>query len=144
MEKFDENFFIIDEIEYCNEEQCLARLLKDEVLFCNQREYLDIDFITDEKGVVKGSKPSMEIAGRTTILFVNCNDLFAWGCADSEDLLNEEIGPLYKMHMSDPEYGASKWCCIKRNMKPQKPIVDRWKKAGRWDDQMEALQDNPN
>ncbi len=32
-----------------------------------------------------------------------------------------------------------KWICIKRNQKPQKPIVDSMKRLGVWDETMEVL-----
>lgn len=132
-------FFDIGGKEYCNESFCLSRLLADEVLFCNERDYLEIEFISDEKGVIKGSRPGKEVGGSTTLLYVNCNDIFAWGCADAEDLPTSEIGNLYKMHIADPSWGSAKWCCIRRNTKPQDPVIKYMKEAGVWDEKMEAL-----
>jgi len=76
----------------------------------------------------------------TTCIWVNCSDFFAWGCADAEPVLPNELGDLYRA--SKEKHGVTKWCCKRRNLKPQKPIRDRMKKAGVWDDEMEALEDN--
>lgn len=76
-------------------------------------------------------------------IFVNCNDLFAWACADCEELPVEEIANLYRMVKADPAWGDSKWCCIRRNMQPQAPIVQDMKRDGAWDEVMESLPPNP-
>jgi hypothetical protein len=120
--KFDD-----DDEEHFEEELALAAMLKARVLFCNGRKYLEWD----------NSGP----AGDTTVLFVNCNDLFVWGSADAEDLPSNEIGALYKAWMADKTWGVSKWCCHRRGWKPQKPIIKLMKEAGVWDDDMEALKD---
>jgi len=112
--------------EMCIEETALATLLYDGVLFCNERD-------TTFQG-----KP----CGSTTVLYVNCNDMFAWACADAEDLPNDQIGTLYKMHMADKCWGSAKWCCIQRNQKPQPPVERDMRKDGVWDDVMENLGSN--
>lgn len=118
--------FEVDGKEYCNEEAALSILLRDEVLFCNERD------------VVFRGEPS----GCTTVLYVNCNDVFAWACADAEDLPNDEIGNLYKMHIADPKWGSIKWCCHRRNEQPQKPVADDMKLDGSWDESMDDLKEN--
>lgn len=125
----DGMFFMVDGKEHCNEEQALAVLLADEVLFCNERKTV---FQWNEKDPI-------EIEPPTTVLFVMCNDLFYWGTADGERLPNDEIGRLYKMHVADKKWGASKWCCLRRNLRPQVPIVEDMKKEGAWDAELEAL-----
>lgn len=132
-------FFEVSGKEYCNDELALAILLAAGVLFSNERSFLDIEPVTDGKGAVLSWNQSKEIAGSTTILFVNCNDLFAWGCADSEDLPHDEIGNLYRMYIADPKYGVDKWCCFRRKQKPQDSIIEQMKKDGVWDERMEAL-----
>lgn len=130
--------------EYCDEERALARLLLDGVLFCNERNTAMRPFKTDGKGLVLGlddTKPWEVSEESTTVLYVLCNDLFYWGTADAESLPNDEIGNLYKMHV-DPAnkgYGAEKWCCFRRKLRPQVPIVERMKAEGVWDAAMEAL-----
>lgn len=73
---------------------------------------------------------------------VLCNDLFMWGFADGEDLEATDIEILYRMHADDPVWGTSKWCCLHRKQRPQKPIEDDMRRDGVWDDAMEALPPN--
>lgn len=70
-----------------------------------------------------------------------CNDVFAWGCADVEELPYSEIMPLWRAWKADKVWGTAKWCCRQRNMKPQQPVIRRMKEAGVWDEAMEALPD---
>lgn len=102
-------------------------LLMNSVLFVNQRKYVEID----------GT-----IAGSTTVIFAICNDVFMWGCADAEAILNDELKPLFMMWHENNTWGPVRWICIKRNEKPQGPIVRDMKAAGVWDDVLEALPEN--
>lgn len=122
----DNPFWDYEGKEQCLESLALARLLIDDIVFANEREYI-------WEGKVRGS---------TTLLYVVCNDIFAWGCADAQDLPNNEIPNLYKMHMADKEWGSAKWCCIQRQQQPQPPVVSGMKKSGSWDEAMEALPSN--
>ncbi len=65
-----------------DENMALGLLLLDEVLFCNQRKYVEVD------GTITQS---------ITVLFVLCNDVFLWGSADGEPLLNSDIEPLFSL-----------------------------------------------
>ena len=121
-------FFTIKGEEVCNDELALSILLKNNVLFCNERHY--------------SQNPDGKSEGSTIVLFVICNDIFAWACADAEDLPFSEIPKLYRMWEKDKIYGPAKWCCIRRNEKPQQPMIDYMKKEGAWDDVMEKLPDN--
>lgn len=135
----DPMFYTIKGKEYCREEQCLAQLLMDEVLFCNEREVVEHEFkVVDGKMYHDETKP-IRVGESTTVLFVLCNDLFYWATADGEPLPNSEIGNLYKLHMANKRYGSIKWCCLRRNLRPQVPIVARMKEAGYWDAELEAL-----
>lgn len=84
----------------------------------------------------------------TTAVYVLCNDLFAWGCADVEPISNNdgqepsEIIDCYRMWKEDPKFGILKWCCVHRGYQPQKPIREIMEKAGAWCDRMEALKPN--
>lgn len=127
MSKDEPMFYEVDGVTYINEEKALAELLDKGVLFANSRDFLDLD----------GTK-----GGHTVVLFVNCNDIFAWGCADAEDLPHDEIANLYKAVQADPAWGAAKWCCVRRQQKPQKPAEDMMQAAGSWDEVMEALPEN--
>lgn len=121
-----EVFFKVDGEEYCNNELALSILLQNNVLFANSREY-------SQNG---------KWEGHTVVLFVICNDIFAWGGADAQDLPLSEVGLLYKMWDKDNKWGSAKWCCIRRNEKPQKPVVDAMKKDGSWCEIMEGLAEN--
>jgi len=124
----EELFFNINGKEYCNEERILSILLKNEILFCNSRHY---SFGKDRKS-----------EGETLVLFVICNDIFCWACADAEDITTNEIPVLYRMWEKDKVWGPIKWCCLKRNEKPQQPVEDSMKENGVWDDVMEKLPEN--
>lgn len=105
----------------------LARLLADEIIFLSNY-WWESDWL--------------EAARKATCLNVNCNDVFAWGCADSQEICIEEIQGLYDLWLESKTWGATKWCCFKRNEKPQAPVVKYMKAAGVWDDKMEQLPDN--
>lgn len=72
-------------------------------------------------------------------IFVNCNDLFAWACADAEPLPMSEINNLYAMEREHRPHGASIWACLRRGMRPQGPVEKKMREAGAWTDEMEAL-----
>jgi hypothetical protein len=42
----------------------------------------------------------------------------------------------------EPRWGAAKWCAIRRDQKPQPPVIRRMKEDGVWDDVMESLGEN--
>ncbi len=65
-------------------------------------------------------------------MHVLCNDVFAWGCADAEDILYSEIEDLYFMHLKDPKGGADAWCIKKRKQMPQEPVAKQIRQAGIW------------
>lgn len=96
----------------------LAHLLINEVVFINRLHWRD-DVPEDVK--------------QNITVFVNCNDVFAWGCADSEDLPLHELENLYRMWLKDPAWGSAVWCMQKRSWMPQKPVEKRIRAAGIWD-----------
>jgi hypothetical protein len=53
---------------------------------------------------------------------VNCNDIFAWGTADSEDITYSELPELLRYYRQDPNWGSAAWCIKKRKMRPQEPV----------------------
>ena len=71
------------------------------------------------------------------ILEINANDIFYWGCADSEELRYSEILDFYKMATTE-NYGEIKWVCRKRKLRPQIPWVEILKKEGAWTDELES------
>jgi hypothetical protein len=69
---------------------------------------------------------------------VICNDIFAWGCADAEDLPYSEIENVWRMWRRDPEWGTAIWCIQRRKEMPQKAVEKLIRAAGLWDlDQMQ-------
>ena len=110
-----------------DEDGIIAKLLQEGVLFTNTRNYVDIDD-TD--------------AGETVVVFVNCNDIWVWGCADASRLEWNQIVPLFEMWAADKTWGPTKWACHFRQMQPQEPIVEDMKKDGSWDEAMEKLPKN--
>lgn len=121
------------------EENALSYLLKEDVLFCNCREYVDPDWGKEKRK--EGEERKLTISGETIVLFVNCNDIFIWECADAEDLKSNEIEDLYVMYKIY-KFGTEKWACLKRNEKPQKTLINLMKEANEWDKIMENLPDN--
>ena len=111
---------------YFFEDMALVALLEADVLFPNS-----FDISRDGENL-----------GHAVTLHVNCNDLFAWGCADAEDLRYNEIESLYNAWHEDSKWGVDKWCMHKRNQKPQNPVIKSMKKAGVWTEKEEALPDN--
>lgn len=117
------------EIKKMKDEEVILELLKAKILFSNFFRY--------------SFHHENDIAGKTICLFVNCNDLFAWGCADSEEVSSsEELHELYEEYKKDPQYGVDFWCCKKRDLQPQKVIKDIWKKNSVWNDDLEKLRPN--
>lgn len=121
----------------CNEEIILAKLLIDNVLFCNTRPYVGLNPKT-----WKGYGDYSNIEPETIVLFVNANDVFVWGSADAETITAHELPDLYRMHMADKKWGSLKWVCKKANLQPQGPIIRDMKKDGSWCDLMESLPKN--
>lgn len=99
-------------------EMALAHMLMNDVVFLNDHWW---------------EKEWPEDARKRTSINVNCNDVFAWGCADAESMLHDDIEQLYRMWRKDPTWGAAVWCMIRRNQMPQKPVEERIRSAGVWD-----------
>lgn len=118
-------------VEQNNEELALAVLLANQVVFLNNAKL----------------SPNSDVWN--TVVYVNCNDVFLWGCADAESISNSdgeegsEIIELYRMWKENPTYGPIKWACKKRNLQPQKPLKKMMIKDGHWDSELEALTPNP-
>lgn len=74
------------------------------------------------------------------LLLVNCNDVFAWGCADAEPISLLDIPDVYQA--SKTMYGIVKWVCKRRSLQPQKPYIKAIKNGNEWDESMEALPKN--
>lgn len=101
-----------------DQEQVVALLLINEVIFLNTPWWKD-DWPEEAKNA--------------TVMFVNCNDVFAWGCADAETIELHEIESLFDLWEKDSVYGAEIWCILKRKELPQRPVYNRIKERGIWD-----------
>ena len=71
--------------------------------------------------------------GNATALYVTCNDVFMWGCADLEAMAHDRIAEVYGFWERDPRWGTAVWCMIRRRELPQRPVLERIRKAGIWD-----------
>ena len=116
-------FLVVGSKVHCVEERAVAFMLLEDIVFISGHDY-----------VAPWDKKQ-----ETSAVVVNCNDLFWWATADAEPLPNSEIGNLYKMWKANPQWGVSKWCCLRRQLRPQEPIVRDMKKDGFWDADLEAL-----
>lgn len=80
-------------------------------------------------------------------LYAACGDTFVWGCADAEPLPSigygdgddEAVLELYNWVRADGSWGSTRWCCLRRGMRPQKPVETAMRAAGAWCERMEAL-----
>lgn len=121
-----------EDFEWFDEELAVAHMLISGQLYLNSRRYLEHDWGSN-------STPSQSY---TSVVFVSCNDVFAWACADGEPLPYTEIKDLFMLWHEDKTWGAVKWVCIKRNMQPQKPVANAMKKESKWCSVMESLPKN--
>lgn len=83
----------------------------------------------------KNSEPDLPVG--EIGFHVSCNDLFYWGTADCERFRVSDI-PDMKQAIEDcakalgesgylaEVYGSSLWCCRKRKMRPQKPVLKHY------------------
>lgn len=108
------NKFALHE-DYPEHEEKLAHLLIEGVIFLNNGWH-DPTWPKDK-----------------TTLHINCNDVFAWGCADAEDIDYSEIPKLYEMWKQNNTWGSAVFCIMKRGMKPQKPVYDAIQALNIWD-----------
>lgn len=129
--KYDDFILKNPDCSFCcyDDEGMLIYLLQEDVLFCNSRQYLCVDNKTQQP--------------ETIVIFVNCNDVWFWACADAEEITLEELPELCRLYMEDSDGGVIKWACQKRNMRPQAPIRRALARAGetRW---MDELDPNPD
>lgn len=107
----------------CDEQKAIAILLEDDVVFVSGQDYI----------------APWDPKEKTCGIVVNCNDVFYWACADAESLPQSEIRHLYELWLKNKKFGADKWCCLRRNMQPQVPLVKMMKEEGFWDAELEAL-----
>ena len=116
---------------YFDEDEAILQLLSERVLFSNFRTYS-----SDDKKLAND--------GKTIVLFMICNDVFAWSYADAEDVSSTE--DLKSLYDYCEKYGAWEgsaiWVCMKRKQKPQIPVVKMLKDKNAWPIELDTLQDN--
>ena len=81
-------------------ELALAALLANQVIFLHTHHWME-DWPEDAK--------------KTTALCVNCDNVFAWACSDTENITIDELQGLYDLWVKDRAWGSAIWCSIKRN-----------------------------
>lgn len=125
-------------------DQCIA-IIDDSCLFRDESdgEYWD-DYqgplsVLLREGVLHPTTQTNKEGEKLTSLFVICNDTFAWGCADAENLPYDQIGPLFDEFTASGHYGVTRWCARMREMPPQAPVIHWMKQAGEWTEEMQAL-----
>ena len=124
-------FFEINGEEHCNEAGALAEMLAAGSLL----------FVAGDSGPFFQTESGDKQAAT---IHINCNDLWAWGCADEIPLPKDEIGSFYKAWKAEGKWETTKWCCVRENLQPQKPIRNDMKTDGAWDDVMKSLPKNPD
>ena len=76
-------------------------------------------------------------------IFFNSSDLFAWGCADCEEITSDDmLRELYDIWKVKGDNGLSVWLCKKEGMQPQWPVEKDWRRLGIWDNELENLKPN--
>lgn len=130
MEEVREYWFeYADGSRIANEEAMVAKLLDEDILFLNTRQFI-CPHNPDRKE-------------RTIVLFVLCNDVFAWACSDAECITAEEIPDLFELYQKYGDWGAVIWVCKRRGMRPQKPMAEKMKEKGVWPEKiMSQLKSN--
>lgn len=101
-----------------SEQLALAVLLHESVIFLNDH-WRHESWPSEAKAVIS--------------LNVNCSDVFAWGCADAEEVPYRELSGLYHHWEKDAMWGPAVWCIKKRKARPQSPVEQRIRDAGIWD-----------
>jgi hypothetical protein len=96
----------------------LAHLLAEDVIFCNNGWWFEEEGKPWPKDYIT--------------LHVNCNDVFAWGAADAEDVTSSELSDLYEMWEKDNNWGPAAWCIKKRKEMPQPPVEKLIREQAIW------------
>ena len=71
------------------------------------------------------------------------NDVFYWACADLEFFSFSDVKDIFNKCFDKKgkynRFGDMKWCCLKRNMRPQHEWIKIIKQEGLWDDEWESI-----
>lgn len=63
-------------------------------------------------------------------IFLNMNDIFAWACADGEEITHDELKDVYLHFERNPAWGPVIWASKKRRQLPQEPVLERMMEEG--------------
>jgi hypothetical protein len=105
------------------------------ILLVNASSIIFLSNVIGREQFEDEDRPSELMTG----IYVNANDVFAPGDADSEPLPTQEIESLFMLWHEDGDWGYIKWLCKQRNKRPQHMIIKSMKDLGVWDELMESL-----
>lgn len=108
-----------------NLEAMASKLLDEDILYVNCRQFV----CPFDKSIKED----------TLVLFVLCNDVFAWALADGEPIDTLELPRLFKLYEKNNKCGSIQWVCIKRNQRPQYPMAEYLKENNGWTEQLQKL-----
>ncbi len=122
-------YFNVDNKQIPNLEAMLAKLLDENILFCNSRKYMEVDNKT--------------LNPETIVLFVNLNDQFCLG-ADATEITDRDLPILFDHYQRHGESGVTEWAAIyKIGFQPIKRIKEIMIKENIWSKCLESLKPNP-
>lgn len=81
-------------------------------------ESLPIEHKTCVEDLLLDGKLQINLNDDKVTMWVDCSDLFFWGCSDGEDIDFSELRDLVTC-LGLTRHGGALWCCGKRNMRPQ-------------------------
>lgn len=117
-------FYKEDSESFC-EEEALAYLLSEEVVFCNSRKFVGY-----------GGKVEEE----TIVIFVILNDTFYYASADAEPIRLSELQNLYELYKEHKYTGIVKWATEKRGILPISHYRRQLREADLWSLEMQILE----
>ena len=120
-------WFIIDGKAVPNEEAMLSKLLDDDVLFCNSRQYV--------------CKFVGKIKEETIVLYINVNDCFC-PASDAEGLTLTELPKLFQLYEDKEHFGIIEFVALKRKQQPRKSLKSKMIIANFWTPELEMLPAN--
>jgi len=86
----------------------------------------DDAFFTQYQGDLPDGKAGKHDSAEPKLCLL-MNDVFAWACADGETVEWEDVPAIYALWKGQGSDGLLVWACVKRNMRPQKPLFIKLK-----------------
>jgi hypothetical protein len=123
----NEYWFVIDGKRIPNEESMLAKLLDEDVLFCNSRKFVD--------------PFNKEVMEETIVLFLNCNDCFGPG-ADSDCLTLNDLPGFFSLYEKIEDWATVEFVAKKRKMQPRKRLKEKMISQGVWNPELDVFPEN--